>query len=387
MTRCALAMTAVASLPAFAQGPVFQMLPDNNATMSVVRAVSRDGRMIAGERVGPVSLPVVWNEGQLQQLALPAGWSWAAVNGISATGEVVSGAVYTTQGSQACIWRASGPELAPGIDSTGISPDGRVLLARVRRGFEPIACRVVLPTGSLAELPLAPGGSSSIAFGAGFDGDVIVGASDAFPVRWTGMTVGVLPFPSGESRARATSASYDGMTIAGFTDHGTTSLDRAVRWSGNVPRVIAEHAAALAISEDGARVVGEKGDDGFLWDPVLGERNLRNYLNSLGAGIPATSTWLYPAAISGDGSTIAGYLKVNGSHIHAFAARVPKYCYANCDGSGVAPILDAADFSCFLSRFLAGDEVYANCDNSSVPPVLNVLDFNCFLNRFGQGCP
>jgi hypothetical protein len=61
-------------------------------------------------------------------------------------------------------------------------------------------------------------------------------------------------------------------------------------------------------------------------------------------------------------------------------------CYANCDGSTVAPVLNVLDFNCFLNRFSAG-ESYANCDGSTVAPVLNVLDFNCFLNRFSAGCP
>ena len=30
---------------------------------------------------------------------------------------------------------------------------------------------------------------------------------------------------------------------------------------------------------------------------------------------------------------------------------------------------------------------YANCDNSSTPPVLNVADFTCFLQKFAAGCP
>jgi hypothetical protein len=60
-------------------------------------------------------------------------------------------------------------------------------------------------------------------------------------------------------------------------------------------------------------------------------------------------------------------------------------CYANCDGSTVAPILNANDFQCFLNRFAAGDH-YANCDGSTVPPVLNVNDFQCFLNAFAAGC-
>jgi len=61
-------------------------------------------------------------------------------------------------------------------------------------------------------------------------------------------------------------------------------------------------------------------------------------------------------------------------------------CYANCDGSNVAPILNVNDFTCFLNRFAAGD-TYANCDGSTVPPILNVNDFTCFLNKFAAGCP
>jgi hypothetical protein len=61
-------------------------------------------------------------------------------------------------------------------------------------------------------------------------------------------------------------------------------------------------------------------------------------------------------------------------------------CWANCDNSTIAPVLNVLDFSCFLNKFAAGD-AYANCDNSTVAPVLNVLDFACFLNKFAAGCP
>jgi hypothetical protein len=61
-------------------------------------------------------------------------------------------------------------------------------------------------------------------------------------------------------------------------------------------------------------------------------------------------------------------------------------CYANCDSSTVAPVLNVLDFNCFLNSFAAGAS-YANCDGSTIVPVLNVLDFNCFLNRFAAGCP
>ncbi len=63
----------------------------------------------------------------------------------------------------------------------------------------------------------------------------------------------------------------------------------------------------------------------------------------------------------------------------------PQPCYANCDASTNAPILNVNDFQCFLNRFAAG-ESYANCDSSTAEPVLNVNDFQCFLNAFAVGC-
>ncbi|MEX2217161.1 MAG: hypothetical protein WD749_00245 [Phycisphaerales bacterium] len=61
-------------------------------------------------------------------------------------------------------------------------------------------------------------------------------------------------------------------------------------------------------------------------------------------------------------------------------------CYANCDGSTTAPVLNVQDFGCFLTRYAAG-EAYANCDGSTTPPVLNVQDFGCFLTKYAAGCP
>jgi hypothetical protein len=63
----------------------------------------------------------------------------------------------------------------------------------------------------------------------------------------------------------------------------------------------------------------------------------------------------------------------------------PASCYANCDGSTSAPILNVADFTCFLQQYAAGS-AYANCDQSTQPPVLNVADFACFMKRFAVGC-
>jgi hypothetical protein len=70
-------------------------------------------------------------------------------------------------------------------------------------------------------------------------------------------------------------------------------------------------------------------------------------------------------------------------------------CYANCDSSTVAPILNVEDFTCFINAFAAGSALphaeqithYANCDGSTTLPVLNVEDFICFINAFAAGCP
>jgi len=61
-------------------------------------------------------------------------------------------------------------------------------------------------------------------------------------------------------------------------------------------------------------------------------------------------------------------------------------CYANCDSSTLAPVLNVNDFICFQTRFAAGD-AYANCDSSTIAPVLNVNDFICFQTKFAAGCP
>ena len=84
----------------------------------------------------------------------------------------------------------------------------------------------------------------------------------------------------------------------------------------------------------------------------------------------------------------SGSDSVTEAGIDGFAVVSPNcgVCYANCDGSTVAPILNVNDFICFQTRFAAGDP-YANCDGSSIAPILNVNDFICFQQSFAAGCP
>ena len=89
------------------------------------------------------------------------------------------------------------------------------------------------------------------------------------------------------------------------------------------------------------------------------------------------------ASSSGSGDTGAGAPPI--VDMGAYEFQVPP-CYANCDGSISAPILNVNDFICFLNRFAAGDS-YANCDASTIVPTLNVNDFVCFMNSYAAGCP
>jgi hypothetical protein len=89
------------------------------------------------------------------------------------------------------------------------------------------------------------------------------------------------------------------------------------------------------------------------------------------------------------GLFIGGRFKNGGTqssmHFARWGCPNPGACYANCDGSTTPPILNVADFGCFLQKFAGGD-LYANCDGSTAPPVLNVADFGCFVQAFAGGC-
>ena len=76
-------------------------------------------------------------------------------------------------------------------------------------------------------------------------------------------------------------------------------------------------------------------------------------------------------------------------------AGAPAACYPNCDGSTNTPVVNTADFTCFLQQYsaavpLAGAQQeahYANCDGSTTFPQVNTADFTCFLQKYAAGCP
>jgi hypothetical protein len=103
----------------------------------------------------------------------------------------------------------------------------------------------------------------------------------------------------------------------------------------------------------------------------------------IGSYVAPPGTPMYPeplylnASVQGDGGWKHGF--------QTYVLPGAPACYPNCDASTSAPVLNVADFTCFLTKFAAADP-YANCDASTSVPVLNVADFTCFLTKFAAGC-
>ena len=62
-------------------------------------------------------------------------------------------------------------------------------------------------------------------------------------------------------------------------------------------------------------------------------------------------------------------------------------CYADCDQSTGAGVLDIFDFLCFQDCFGGGATYACDCDTSSGQGVCDILDFLCFHDAFVGGCP
>jgi hypothetical protein len=72
----------------------------------------------------------------------------------------------------------------------------------------------------------------------------------------------------------------------------------------------------------------------------------------------------------------------------AFLARYTiDSCYADCDQSSGAGVLDMQDFLCWQDDFVAGNSYACDCDTSTGMLVCDIFDFLCFQNAFVGGCP
>jgi hypothetical protein len=215
-------------------------------------------------------------------------------------------------------------------------------------------------------------------------------------------------------------------SVGAIGANGTPSNDAvralAVFNPGSGPRL---YAAGQFATADGVTVNNIARWTGSAWSPLgAGGAGLSNYAQALsvfddGNGPALFAGGWFTAAGSGSASYIARWNGTNWSALgngiqfsgvnalaagndalyaggafvlaggspSAYWARYGcQACYPNCDASTASPVLNVADFVCFLNRYAASDP-YANCDGSTMAPVLNVADFICFMGAYAAGCP
>ncbi|MEX2217278.1 MAG: hypothetical protein WD749_00835 [Phycisphaerales bacterium] len=129
-----------------------------------------------------------------------------------------------------------------------------------------------------------------------------------------------------------------------------------------------------------ANNMGSPCDDDFRTGSLL------DFPDAIANSSTSTNVNVTFSVVDASGATQIAATRPAAYDVLFFKMTVAGACYANCDESTQPPVLNVADFGCFLTRYAAG-EAYANCDDSTQPPVLNVADFGCFLTKYAAGCP
>jgi hypothetical protein len=188
--------------------------------------------------------------------------------------------------------------------------------------------------------------------------------------------------------ASSTASGVSNGQQAGSANFG--GVDHAGIWSGSAASWVDLHPAGATTSAvygvSGGRQAGFAriggSDHASLWNGTASSWiDLHAFAPAGFSSSSAVSIWSDASVIH-----VAGFgYNAQTGRTEALLWTRPN-CYANCDASSIAPILNVNDFTCFLNHFAANNSS-ANCDSSTTTPVLNVNDFTCFLNRYAAGCP
>ncbi len=325
---------------------------------------------------------------------------------VSANGSIVVGYTMSSIPSYNAAFTLSGAgpptflPIPPGYVQAygyGVSGDGLIVAGYSIVGGTTLALRWT--AAGFVNLGYLPGGLSAEARAISTDGSTIVGwcrlpgtVFQAF--RWRADT-GMKPLSSvpGSSWTRAYGVSADGGVVVGEANIGQTYVP--VRWPlSGAGRALPGEGLATGVSGDGSVVVGSRylypHLDAFVWTPARGLKVLKAELEAHGSGPIPFSRLQVAEDVSADGQWFVGmgyplYPAPPGSQ--AWRASLPAgyACYANCNGDwapGWIPNLNVADFTCFQTRFVAGD-VYGDCNDDGK---MTIADFACFQTRFVAGC-
>src|SRR6185369_6010789 len=143
---------------------------------------------------------------------------------------------------------------------------------------------------------------------------------------------------------------------AGYVQRGSAFFEsQPIVWSAGqltvLPGISATAGAAFEASRGGRVIVGNSGNQAAVWTRE-GYHELRAMLLAMGATQASGWGLRICEKISADGRTLVGRGTGPSSQFTAWVATLPPAvgCYANCDGSTAAPILNIADFACFMNR-------------------------------------
>jgi outer membrane protein assembly factor BamB len=276
----------------------------------------------------------------------------------------------TVFGNTVYIWEAaaSGPKITAFDATTGAR---KYSSASVSAGLVQQGLLMVGPDGTV----YAPRFQNNVVT------DFFVAYTDTgsgFTERWR-VPMGYTPFGSHAIGADGSVYTYETTPVAGSTTNLTIKR--------RDPMTGAETGASLPIVCDypaDPRMSVDAAGRMFLTNGSFGNGRLYSLNADLSerwnVAVPNVNT---SGPIIGQGGIVV--VCGVGTDVRAFKTENAQPCYANCDASTIAPILNVNDFTCFLNRFAAGESL-ANCDASTVAPVLNVNDFTCFLNRYAVGC-
>jgi uncharacterized membrane protein len=363
---------------------------------------------VVGWNQGPQAMvrAYVWRPGTgIQELPPPAGFTESRADDISNTGFIV-GAANTGLGTTDHAWRWFNGQYVmippvpgqqcPGMLSYAVNDRGDVVGVTCGGSFGSVPWYYSDTTGTidLSQFGISYArdvNNAGVVTGAAFNGSRYVAMrwqAPAGPIEF----LPTLPSPYDDT-ARGEGINEAGRVV-GLSINVLTGSDHWRAFEGDPSGVqmisspTTARSGAYAINELG-EVVGADGTTSttdiyaWRWTPAGGKEFLAATVNGV-------DVWTVNRAIDmNDWGQIIGSVsapEVPGRGVILTRIGSPQPCYANCDQSTTAPVLNVGDFTCFLQRFAAG-EAYANCDQSTVPPVLNVGDFTCFLQRFAGGCP
>lgn len=238
--------------------------------------------------------------GQAQTLGFEPFYGRSRATAASFDGSAVGGFSFQSDNSllaQAFRWTENGGFQSLGFTRTehyiskaaAISADGQTVVG-VSQGLDNLDAFVWTPTTGMSALPPLPGAVYGEAYGLNSDASIIVGASGAQPhgVMWLGGEITDLGVPNGYFRS----------------------------W-------------ARGVSDDGAVVVGQLESNEFvftaaIWTTETGWQPLAQYLNSIGATVPAGVSLFEATGISRDGRTLIGHALLADNTQQGFVATIPS---------------------------------------------------------------